>query len=83
MQNRLRWVIVGEAMMVGLMVIFHPFHVVYAPGVIIRKGYGFILNPPKFQNTIVSTVDISLLFVQIAVVISLGALYYYVLTKPE
>jgi len=83
MTKQLKYVLIAVMTIVGIMIIFPPFHVVYAPGVIIDKGHAFFMNPPKFQNTIVSTVDIQTLMVQVGVVILLGLLACYFLRERQ
>lgn len=55
-----------------IMLLFPPFHVIYAPGIEIDKGYAFVLNPPVFWGVVKSTVNYSLLAFQIGTV---GALF--------
>lgn len=64
--SRLRIVLIAFAAILAGMVVFPPFHVVYAPGIEIHTGYGFILDPPVFWERFVSTVDTGTLSVQVA-----------------
>ena len=68
-------IIIVESIILVIMILFPPFHVVYAPGVVIKKGYSFLLNPPLFQDRIIGTVDISSLLVQVSAALFLGVLY--------
>jgi hypothetical protein len=61
-----------------LMILFPPFHVIYAPGVIIDKGFHFILTPPSFQDRILATLDMNALLIQIIVVLALASMHLYV-----
>jgi hypothetical protein len=62
-----------------LMFLFPPFHVMYAPGIEIEKGYAFILNPPTFWGKVESTVDMSLLLFQVGMIVAmLGAFQLFV-----
>jgi len=63
-------IIIGASVII-LMLLFPPFHVMYAPGIEIYKGYAFILNPPKFWGSVESTVDINLLLFQVTTFIIL------------
>jgi hypothetical protein len=83
MTKRRNHILIAVITIVGLMVIFPPFHVVYAPDVIIHKGHAFFMNPPKFQNSIVSTVDLHTLLVQVGVVIALGLLACYFMREKR
>ncbi len=49
-------IILIGALVIILMLLFPPFHVMYAPGIEIDKGYAFILHPPTFWGTVESTV---------------------------
>lgn len=72
--SRSRYIIILGMSIILIMLLFPPFHVMYAPGVEIYKGYAFILNPPTFWGDVESTVDMNLLLFQIgAVVVLLGA----------
>ncbi|MEN6475330.1 MAG: hypothetical protein ABFD81_15055 [Syntrophaceae bacterium] len=83
MTKRWKNVLICVVIIVGIMFVFPPFHVVYAPGVIIDKGHAFFMNPPKFQNTIVSTVDTHTLLVQVGVVLLLGLLACYLIREKQ
>jgi hypothetical protein len=56
--------------LIFLMLLFPPFHVIYAPGIEIEKGYAFILNPPMSWEKL-GTVDMNLLLFQVTTVIVL------------
>lgn len=75
MIRRWRKTIIAILFIVGVMLLFPPFHVIHAPGNITAMGYGFLLNPPKFQDRVVSTVDMHALILQIGSVLFLGILY--------
>ena len=81
--KRWKYVYLVEAVILGILVLFPPFHVVYAPGVIIDKGYSFFLNPTYFQDRIVSTVNMHALFVQIGWAVFLGFLYGLLFIKTK
>jgi hypothetical protein len=69
--------VVGASVII-LMLLFPPFHVMYAPGIEIDKGYAFILKPPRFWGSMVSTVDMNLLLFQVgAVVAVLGVVHLF------
>jgi hypothetical protein len=71
-------IIVGMSIIL-IMLLFPPFHVMYAPGIEIDKGYAFILNPPTFWDRYASTVNMNLLLFQLgAVVALLGALQLFI-----
>lgn len=61
--------IIGMSL-IFLMLLFPPFHVIYAPGIEIEKGYAFILNPPMSWGKL-GTVDMNLLLFQVTTVIVL------------
>ncbi len=63
-------IIIGLSILL-IMVLFPPYHVMYAPGVEIHKGYAFILNPPTFWGSVKSTVNMNLLLFQIGTVMVL------------
>jgi len=66
------------------MLLFPPFHVMYAPGIVIDKGYAFILDPPRFWGTVEGTVNMKLLLAQIgAVVILLGIVHQFLKTHRK
>jgi hypothetical protein len=69
-------IIVMGASVIILMLMFPPFHVVFAPGIEVDKGYAFILNPPKFWGQVESTVNISRLKVQVGGTALLFAVTY-------
>lgn len=61
-----------------IMILFPPFHVVYAPRIVIHEGYHFLYSPPSFQDRIVASVDIKSLFVQLFAVIILASMHLYI-----
>ena len=63
-------IIVGMSIIL-IMLLFPPFHVVYSPTIEIEKGYAFILNPPVFWDRYESTVNMTLLSLQIGTVVVL------------
>jgi hypothetical protein len=69
-------IIVMGASVIILMLMFPPFHVVFAPGIEINMGYAFILNPPKFWGQVQSAVDMSRLKVQVGGTTLLFAVVY-------
>jgi hypothetical protein len=66
--------------LIFLMLLFPPYHVMYAPGIEIHKGYAFILNPPPmFWKRVESTVNLNLLSLQIGtIVILLGVVQFFI-----
>jgi hypothetical protein len=70
--NRLHPILIIVGMSIILiMILFPPFHVMYATGIEIEKGYAFILNPPVFWDRYESSVDLNLLLFQIGTVVVL------------
>lgn len=68
--SRSIYIIVG-ILIIFIMLLFPPFHVMYAPGIEIEKGYAFFLNPPTFWGNVRSTVDTNLLLFEIGTVVAL------------
>jgi ABC-type phosphate/phosphonate transport system permease subunit len=83
MTKRWKQIILTVIIIVVIMVLFPPFHVIYAPDVIINKGHAFLLNPPRFQDTFVSTVDVNKLLAQTGAVAVVGLLYGFLFKKSE
>ena len=66
-----------------IMILFPPFHVVYAPGIVINEGYHFLNNPPSFRDQIVATVDMKSLFVQLFAVIILASMHLFIVRNKH
>jgi hypothetical protein len=77
-------VLIVVVVFILIMILFPPFHVVYAPGIVIYEGYHFLYSPPSFQGRIVASVDIRSLFVQLFAVIALASMHLYIVRdKPK
>lgn len=78
MNKRLYRILIAGALVIIIMLLFPPFHVRYAPGIVIDKGYAFVLNPPLFWGKVESTVNVNLLAAQIGTVVALmGAFHLF------
>ncbi len=58
------------------MLLFPPFHVRLANGIVANLGYGFLLDPP-LRGSIAGSIDVSVLIVQwVAVILVCGVLWW-------
>jgi hypothetical protein len=83
MNKRQRNILFVASAVIILIVLFPPFHVNYSPEIEIHMGYSFLFHPPKFQDTLVSTVDIQMLLIQLAAVILIGGMHWYIMKDKK
>jgi hypothetical protein len=74
---------VVAALIILLMILFPPFHVVYAPGIVINEGYHLIFSHPKFQDRLLAHVDLRSLIIQICAVILLASVHFHIVRDKE
>lgn len=86
MNQKQKVVLLYTVVIIGLMVIFPPYVVENFRQVVIKSGYGFILDLPLYLPTsssvvIPATVNVSALFIQLLGTLIVGGLSYIALKE--
>ncbi|HEC26681.1 MAG TPA: hypothetical protein ENI67_04645 [Gammaproteobacteria bacterium] len=86
MNQKQKAVLIITAVFVGIMMFFPPYVVLNYSQVVIKSGYGFLMDLPPYiseNGTVVipATMNVATLFIQIFAALVVGVLAYLALRK--
>ena len=78
MNSKQRKTLILVATIVTAMLLFPPFHIHRANGVIVNLGYAFLFAPPTAFGSAKGTVDVAVLFAQWLGIILVGGIVFFI-----
>jgi hypothetical protein len=83
MNKKQKNVLLITAILLGIVLIFPPFHHIGSEGREFGMGYSFILSPPRFSQSHYATIDSAALFVIALIIILIGSVVFYFFRGSE